>query len=353
MVLPTGIATDDSNKVFFGEVVARGELAALYDFENREGLFPAVVSLMKFSVFVLRGQGKGEPARLLSSLTRPEHAEDPGRLHPHPEDFALLNPNTKHLPRLPHPAGCRAHPGHLPPGARAVAGGAGRKPLGGAVPTGLFNMSNDSHLFRTREDLEGQGFRLVGNRFVRGEEVYLPLYEAKMFWHYDHRFATFAGKDTRDVEPGEKEDPAFLPLPRYWVPKEETEARLREAGWERGWLLGFRNVTNATTSARSSFPASLWPGWDTPLPCFFPFWASPASCWRPTSLPWSWTTWPARRWEEPTSPSTTSNSSPSSPPTDTPRKTSASSSPGSWSSPTPPGTWPPWPRTCGKRRTRG
>jgi len=86
----------------------------------------------------------------------------------------------------------------------------------------------------------------VGNRFVGEKEVYLPLYEAKMFWHYDHRFATFAGKGTRDVEPGEKEDPAFLPLPRYWVPKEETEARLREAGWKRRWLLGFRNVTNAT-----------------------------------------------------------------------------------------------------------
>jgi hypothetical protein len=107
-------------------------------------------------------------------------------------------------------------------------------------------MSNDSDLFRTREDLEGQGFRLVGNRFVSKEQVYLPLYEAKMFWHYDHRFATFEGKDTRDVEPGEKEDPAFLPLPRYWVPKGETEVRLRKAGWERGWLLGFRNVARST-----------------------------------------------------------------------------------------------------------
>jgi hypothetical protein len=48
------------------------------------------------------------------------------------------------------------------------------------------------------------------------------------------------------VEPGEKEDPAFLPLPRYWVPKGETEARLREAGWGRGWLLGFRNVARST-----------------------------------------------------------------------------------------------------------
>jgi hypothetical protein len=246
MVLPTGIATDDSSKEFFGDVVERGQLAALLDFENREGLFPAVDSRLKFSVFVLRGGESPEPAKLLFFATRSEHAEDPGRLFTlSPEDFALLNPNTKTCPVFRTrqdaqltlaiyrrvPVLWREEPEENPWGVRFLR---------------LFDMSNDSHLFRTREDLEGQCFHLVGNRFVRGEEVYLPLYEAKMFWHYDHRFATFAGKDTRDVEPGEKEDPAFLPLPRYWVPKEETEARLREAGWERRWLLGFRNVTNAT-----------------------------------------------------------------------------------------------------------
>jgi hypothetical protein len=255
MVLPTGIATDDSSKVFFGEVVARGELAALYDFENRERLFPAVVSLMKFSVFVLRGQGKGEPARLAFFLTRPEGLEDPTRTFSLTlEDFALLNPNTKTCPvfRTRQDAQLtlaiyrrvlvlwREEPEENPWGVRFLA---------------LFHMSNDSHLFRTREDLEAQGFRLVGNRFVREKEVYPPLYEAKMFWHYDHRFATFAGKDTRDVEPGEKRDPAFLPLPRYWVAKEETEARLRKAGWERGWLVGFRDIARSTDERTAIFAA--------------------------------------------------------------------------------------------------
>jgi hypothetical protein len=99
MVLPTGIATDDSNKEFFGDVVERGQLAALLDFENREGLFPAVDSRLKFSVFVLRGGESPEPAKLLFFATRSEHAEDPGRLFTlRPEDFDLLNPNTKTCP---------------------------------------------------------------------------------------------------------------------------------------------------------------------------------------------------------------------------------------------------------------
>jgi hypothetical protein len=63
----------------------------------------------------------------------------------------------------------------------------------------MFHMSNDSHLFRTLEQLEGEGWELVGNRFERGGERYLPLYEAKMLHHFDHRWATYepGGRDTR------------------------------------------------------------------------------------------------------------------------------------------------------------
>jgi hypothetical protein len=226
MIVPTGIATDDSNKVFFGEVVARGELAALYDFENREGLFPAVDSRMKFSVFVLRGGESPEPAKLLFFATRPEHAEDPGRLFTlSPEDFALLNPNTRTCPvfRTRQDAELtKAIYRRVPVlwrEAQAVPNLPEENPWKVVLRQGLFNMTADSDLFRTREDLEAQGFCLVGNRFVSKEQVYLPLYEAKMFWHYDHRFATFAGKDTRDVEPGEKEDPTFLPCPATGCPR--------------------------------------------------------------------------------------------------------------------------------------
>ena len=44
-----------------------------------------------------------------------------------------------------------------------------------------------------REQLEGDGWALVGNIFERGGERYLPLYEAKLIHQYDHRFATFGG----------------------------------------------------------------------------------------------------------------------------------------------------------------
>ena len=50
----------------------------------------------------------------------------------------------------------------------------------GHHPKNLFNMTDDSDLFRTREDLEGDGWRLDGNVFVKEGKRMLPLYEAKM-----------------------------------------------------------------------------------------------------------------------------------------------------------------------------
>ncbi|WP_322489061.1 Eco57I restriction-modification methylase domain-containing protein [Chloroflexus sp.] len=69
IIVPTGIATDDSTKAFFADLVQRGQLVSLYDFENREKLFPAVDSRYKFSLLTI-GQ-TAQPARVAFFLTQP------------------------------------------------------------------------------------------------------------------------------------------------------------------------------------------------------------------------------------------------------------------------------------------
>src|SRR5512135_362277 len=118
-------------------------------------------------------------------------------------------------------------------------------------------MSNDSGLFHTRGELESAGWELHGNVFERGAERMLPLYEAKMLHHYDHRWATYQSDGTtRDVTLAEKQQPDLAVLPRYWVREAEVDARL--AGrWDRGWLLGWRDITNSTnerTTIATTFP---------------------------------------------------------------------------------------------------
>src|SRR5699024_2026955 len=88
----------------------------------------------------------------------------------------------------------------------------------------MFHMSNDSHLFHTREQLEEDGWSLEGNVFVRGDKRMLPLYEAKMLHHYDHRWATYTESgDVRDLTLEEKQDPNVVPMPRYWVSELATD----------------------------------------------------------------------------------------------------------------------------------
>jgi len=93
----------------------------------------------------------------------------------------------------------------------------------------MFDMSNDSHLF-----LDSPGNDL------------LPLYEAKLIHHYDHRWATYdAEGSSREASQAEKRDPAFQATPRYWVERSEVEARLKIQGWEKKWLIGWRDITTS------------------------------------------------------------------------------------------------------------
>ena len=106
-------------------------------------------------------------------------------------------------------------------------------------------MSSDSHLFRTAEELEAQGYARDGNVYRKpGAEDHLPLYEGKMVHHYDHRWAAYDDGRTRDLTPAEKQDPEGVVCGRYWVRSGDVQEVLESAEWDREWLLGVRDVTN-------------------------------------------------------------------------------------------------------------
>jgi hypothetical protein len=82
-----------------------------------------------------------------------------------------------------------------------------------------------------------------------------------MIHQFDHRWAAYEsdGKTSRDVTGDEKRNPTFEPLPRYWVPENEVDARLSAKGWTRGWLMGWRRNARSTddrTMIAGVFPES-------------------------------------------------------------------------------------------------
>ncbi|WP_207346452.1 hypothetical protein [Arthrobacter sp. E3] len=115
----------------------------------------------------------------------------------------------------------------------------------------MFDMSNDSHLFHTREQLENDGWTLTGNVFERTlngkTNKMLPLYEAKMIHQFDHRWATYDAGATRAPSLAEKKQADFEALPNYWVAESEMVKALATSKVpDSHTALGLRGITNST-----------------------------------------------------------------------------------------------------------
>ena len=249
-VLPTGIATDDTTKLFFQDVVKAKSLASLFDFENKGIFFPDVHRNYKFCLFTV-GRGlrrTADRAEFVFFAHAVEALRDPERRFAlSPEGIALLNPNTRTCPIFRSGRDSeltKAIYRRVPVLIREARDDQPEdNPWGLRFKQGLFNMTGASHLFYTRERLEAEGWKLTGNVYRKGGEEYLPLYEAKMIHQFDHRWASYrveGGKVAAlDVPRQKKEDSSFTVLPRYWV--EAREVRLRTATLPKGLLAALRD----------------------------------------------------------------------------------------------------------------
>ncbi len=114
----------------------------------------------------------------------------------------------------------------------------------------MFHMTNDSHLFWTRERLEKEGAYPSGlGRWHKGELEWLPLYEGKMVQAFDHRAADIVVNIENVHRPAQPEiidDLAHvnsnrLATPQYWVQKSDV------ANFELAPIvIGFKDVTSPT-----------------------------------------------------------------------------------------------------------
>jgi hypothetical protein len=266
IICPTGIATDNTTKAFFGELTRTQSLAGLYDFENRRRLFPEVVSCYKFCALTMSAS-PCPSGHFAFFLTDPSQThDDTRRFTLSAADIALLNPNTRTCPVFRTKVDAeltKAIYRRVPVLVNEITHD---NPWQVSFKQGLFNMTSDSHLFRTEP---GPGL--------------LPLYEAKMIWQFDHRFGTFEGVTDRSnthiptPTPEQHADPSFRVKPWYWVPKEELDERLRN--WRHEWLIGFRDIARSIDerTAIVSIIPRVGVGHTMPL-IVLPFGASMVSC---------------------------------------------------------------------------
>ena len=246
IVVPTGIATDSTTQRYFRDLVERQSLVALYDFENEDKLFPGVDHRVRFSLLTLSA---GNWTEISIAFRVRQTAQVPGRAYSiTPDEILLLNPNTGTCPVFVsrRDAGITIGIYHRIPVLWRDGDGDGN-PWGLSF-IAMLHMTNDSKYFITEDQADADGWSHRGNIYHRGRDRLLPLYEAKMVHHYDHRFSTYGGATQEQLNVGTlprlsdlaHADPDASVLPRYWVPETLVEEKL--ARWPNKWVLGWRDI---------------------------------------------------------------------------------------------------------------
>jgi len=260
-IVQSGIATDDTTKFFFRDLVESHSLVSLFTFENEAKLFPGIDHRVRFSLLTIAGAlEKVTEADFVFGIYRTDDLTlEERHFALSNEDIALLNPNTRTCPifRSKRDAELtiaiyRRVPVLSPKTSL-------KENLWELVFDQIrFNMTSDSHLFHSREQLEQDGWSLQGNTFWRNSEAYLPLYEGKMIWHFDHRFGTYKGQTQAqanqsklpELDEIQHSSPSLLPIPHYWLHESLLPTLVRD---KRSALLVFRDITNSVVFRTAIF----------------------------------------------------------------------------------------------------
>lgn len=250
IITPTGLATDKTTSEFFKDTLSSHRLYAFYDFENEAKIFRDVHNQLRFAVTTMTGTARKVGRTRFAFYTRYISDVPERRFELAADEVLALNPNTGTLSTFRSRADAditlsiySRHPVLI------------RDDDPDGNPWGLsfmrmFDMANDSGLFHQPDSFADTTFN--GWSYDQDGTEYVPLYEAKMLGHFDHRFSTYRGATQAQLNKGtlprltdeQHDDPNLEPLARYWVKRSEVDAALN-GRWDREWLMGWRDVTKA------------------------------------------------------------------------------------------------------------
>jgi len=240
LIVPTGIATDDTTKDFFGDITQKRNLACLYDFENRENLFVSIDSRMKFCLLVLSAQPVESSRFAFFTTNTNQLSDEKRRFSLSPEQISLFNPNTHTLPlfrtRFDFEMARKIYQ-HVP----VLINEAKRENLWNINFITLLHMANASGCF-VDEQLPD----------------HLPMYESKMMAAYDHRYANVIFNRENQFRPGQPEpvsladhqDPHYFPKSQWYVPVDIVKGMY--GGHLPRWVFSYKRIVGATNERTMS-----------------------------------------------------------------------------------------------------
>jgi len=254
VIVQTGIATDAPMEGFWQALVDGRAIESIFDFENRQGIFPGVHRSMKFCLLTLRGSSVPSDGRITCGFFLQEVAQldDPDSTYSLTSDsLALVNPNTKQPPVCRGQRDLelvsfihRRHAVLMPRTCDEYAARAWRA---------LMSAGSSQH-YRSLQDLGRKVFDLGDPSWIDcGGKTFAALIEAKQIHQFDPAFATYDGVADADLRAGNPRPTTMgersvlhVPLPRFWAQIEVVEEMYEAKTWRNAWIVGVRDVTNST-----------------------------------------------------------------------------------------------------------
>ncbi len=246
-VSPLGIVTDEGSSRFFGYLVTNRFLVSVSGFENESLIFPTVHHSFKFCLLVL--SGKASPLKTIDLVffcRDVDEVRDPARRYKlSQEDIARLNPNTLTCPIFRNAREAEVVR-HIYLRLPAIA--SEREMASWPVRIQrILNSTDDEELFDIVEANPKRRHKLVKADSTTWE----PVYEAKMFHQFDHRFGTYVGQTEAQANQGklpeltseEHTDQYYFAQSRWWVRTEVGDSRTRSI-FPRKWVVVFRDITS-------------------------------------------------------------------------------------------------------------
>ncbi len=249
IVVPTGVATDDQLKEFFKFLIFQRKLISLTGFENEDFIFPGIANVVRFCALVMGGKALKAEKPVFSYYLRFFHQMgQTDRFVPLSlDELKLFNPNTITSPLFRTKfdyALTKAIYDRFP----VMRNEETKENPWKISYNRMFDMATDSHLFKQSQEKET-----------------VPLYEAKLFWHFDHRFASYelkgkikgkGGRGLPEMPLENHQDPSYVVTPQFWIEKSEVEKTVGNK-WAKNWLLAYRKTSSA--KLERTFVATILP----------------------------------------------------------------------------------------------
>lgn len=254
LIIPNGLVVGFTYREFLRQLLSGKSLVSFYGFENEEKIFKDVHNETKFGLLTISGKDVNiDQPWFTAHIRQPSEIVDPEKRYALTiDEIRAINPNTLNLPAFRWSKDAKVAAA-IHTAAPILIEKEGNKVLRndwGLRFKTMFHMASDSSHFIDHEAVEP----LIKERratlaILQDDRQIYPLYEGKMFWHFDHRYGSYQNQTQKQANKGvlprvtdeQHSSAEYRIQPRYWVDAGLTEETLGE-DTKSEWFFSWRDV---------------------------------------------------------------------------------------------------------------